>query len=96
VIVYEDHQRVLLDQQYYMTTGFSFMGRASSEYIIRFLAAGSISKLVSMITSSPLHISDDIAKKEHIETAQQKVEKMGHELRVSLGVCLGLADDIAA
>lgn len=62
------------------------MGKANSEYTIRFLAAGSISKLVSMITSSPLHISEAIAKKEHIENAQQKVEKIGNELKVPLGV----------
>ena len=86
VIVYEDHQRVLLDQQYYMTTGFSFIGKANSEYTIRFLAAGSVSKLVSMITSSPITISGDIAKKEHIEGAQAKVEKMGNELKVTLGL----------
>jgi hypothetical protein len=38
VIVYEDHQRVLLDRQYFMTTGFTFNATAGSAYLIRFLA----------------------------------------------------------
>jgi hypothetical protein len=87
VIVYEDGQRVLLDQQYYMTTGFSFAARGGSDYVVRFLAAGTVGKLVSMITSSPLQISAEVATKEHIEGAQGKVEKMGHELKVGLGLC---------
>jgi hypothetical protein len=40
-----------------------------------------------MITSAPLHISDDVATKEHIDGAQQKVEKIGNELKVGLALC---------
>lgn len=82
VIVYEDNQRVLLDREYYMTTGFSFQANAGSSYTIRFLAAGRVTKLVSMIHSSPIQVGEDVAKKEHIDGAQQKVEKIGNELKV--------------
>ena len=87
VIVYEDNQRVLLDREYYMTTGFSFQANAGSTYTIRFLAAGRVTKLVNMIHSSPMQISEDVATKEHIDGAQQKVEKIGNELKVPTLVC---------
>ena len=73
IIVYEDNQRVLLDREFYMTTGFGFMAKKGSSYTIRFLAAGRVAKLVSMLNSSPLQVSDDLATKEHIDGAQQKV-----------------------
>jgi hypothetical protein len=73
VIVYEDNQRVILDREYYMTTGFSFQANKGSTYTVRFLAAGRVTKLVSMIHSSPLHVGSDIATKDHIDTAQEKV-----------------------
>lgn len=65
-----------------MTTGFGFMAKKGSTYTVRFLAAGRVTKLVSMINSSPLQVSDDLATKEHIEGAQTKVEKIGNELKV--------------
>lgn len=61
-----------------MTTGFTFQAKKGSYYVVRFLAAGEVAKLVSMIVSSPLHISDDVATKEHIQNAQDKVETMGN------------------
>lgn len=73
---------MLLDREYYMTTGFAFQANAGSTYTIRFLAAGRVTKLVSMIHSSPIQVSEDVAKKEHIDNAQQKVEKIGNELKV--------------
>ena len=82
MILYEDNQRVLLDREYYMTTGFSFQANKGSTYTLRFLAAGKIVKLVSMINSSPIHISEDIATKDHIDGAQTKVESIGNELKV--------------
>ena len=78
---------MLLDRKYYITTGFSFQVKKGSYYIIRFLTQGQVTKLVSMIISSPLHISEDIATKEHIENAQEKMETIGNELKVQLGVC---------
>jgi hypothetical protein len=66
-----------------MTTGFSFHATQGSTYTVRFLAAGRVTKLVSMINSSPMEVSGDLATKEHIEGAQQKVEKIGNELKVS-------------
>jgi ribosomal protein L21E len=85
VIVYEDGQRVLLDRQFYMTTGFGFVGVKGKSYTVRFLSAGSVTKLVSMLNSSPMQVSDDLATKEHIDGAQGKVEKIGNELKVSVG-----------
>jgi hypothetical protein len=82
VIVYEDNQRVIIDRQFYIETGFSFQSRQGSSYIIRFLAAGSMTKLVSMITSSPMQFSDDLATKVHIDNVQEKVEKVGNEIKV--------------
>lgn len=78
MIVYENEERVLLDRKYYMTTGFSFQVKKGSYYVVRFLTAGEVTKLVSMIISSPLHIGDDVATKEHIENAQEKVEDIGN------------------
>lgn len=63
VIVYENQQRVLLDREYFMTTGFSFKAEAGNTYIVRFLAAGKVTKLVSMINSSPIQVADDLATK---------------------------------
>ena len=65
-----------------MTTGFSFQGKKGSSYTIRFLAAGRVTKLISMITSSPLHVGDDLATKDHISDAEGRVDKMSHELKV--------------
>jgi hypothetical protein len=70
-----------------MTTGFSFQVQKGNNYIVRFLAAGETTKLVSMIVSSPMHISEDVATKEHIENAQEKVEKIGNELKVWMSAC---------
>jgi len=70
VIVYEDNQRVLLDREFYITTGFTFSAKKGSTYTVRFLSSGKVSKLVSMLNSSPMHVGEDIATKEHINTAQ--------------------------
>ena len=61
---------MLLDREYYMTTGFSFRANKGLNYTVRFLAAGRVTKLVSMIHSSPIHVSGDIATKDHIDSAQ--------------------------
>ena len=61
-----------------MTTGFTFQGKKGSSYTVRFLAAGRVTKLISMITSSPLHIGDDLATKEHINNAESRVDKISH------------------
>ena len=53
-------------------------------YTVRFLSAGKISKLVSMLNSSPMHVAEDVATKEHINTAQEKLDRIGNELRVLL------------
>jgi hypothetical protein len=82
VIIYEDNQRVLLDREYYMTTGFSVQANAGSTYTVRFLAAGRVTKLVNMIHSSPMQVGSDVATKEHIDGAQLKVERIGNELKV--------------
>ena len=66
VIVYEDNQRVLLDREFYITTGFTFYARKGSSYTVRFLAAGKVTKLVSMLNSSPIQVGEDVATKEHI------------------------------
>jgi hypothetical protein len=66
-----------------MTTGFSFFGKEGSTYIIRFLAAGGVTKLVSMINSSPIQVSADLATKDHISGAQEKVEQIWNELKVT-------------
>jgi hypothetical protein len=87
VIVYEDNQRVLLDREFYMTTGFTFSATKGASYTVRFLAAGKVTKLVSMLNSSPLQVGDNVATKEHIEGAQVKVEKIGNELKVLVGLC---------
>jgi hypothetical protein len=54
---------VLLDREFYMTTGFSFVGKKGSTYTVRFLSAGKVTKLVSMLNSSPMHVGDDVATK---------------------------------
>ena len=82
VIVYEDNQRVLLDREFYMTTGFTFQGKKGSSYTVRFLAAGRVTKLISMITSSPLHVGEDLATKDQITDAESRVDKISHELKV--------------
>ena len=82
VIVYEDNQRVLLDREFYMTSGFTFNAKKGSSYTVRFLAAGKVTKLVSMLNSSPLQVSENVATKEHMSSAQQKVESVGNELKV--------------
>jgi hypothetical protein len=63
----------MLDREFYMTTGFSFQGRKGSVYTLRFLAAGKVTKLVAMVVSSPLLISDQVATKENVNQAQYKM-----------------------
>lgn len=63
VIVYQDNYKVLLDREFYMTTGFTFSAKKDSTYTIRFLSGGKVTKLVSMVNSSPLRVSDTIATK---------------------------------
>ena len=46
-----------------MTTGFSFSAKKDSTYTVRFLSAGKVVKLVSMLNSSPMHVGDDVATK---------------------------------
>ena len=82
LIVYEDSQRVVFDRSFYTTTGLTFTAKQGSTYIIRFLAAGTVTKLVSMITSTPVQLSEDVASKVHIDGAQTKIERMGNELKV--------------
>ena len=65
-----------------MTTGFTFSAKKGSSYTVRFLSAGSVSKLVSMLNSSPMHVGDDVATKEHISSAQEKLDRIGNELKV--------------
>ncbi len=78
VIVYEDNQRVLLDREFYMTTGLTFAAKKGSTYTVRFLSAGKVTKLVSMLNSSPMHVGEDVATKDHINTAQQKLDRIGN------------------
>ena len=82
--MYEDGQRVILDRSFYTTTGLTFTAKQGSSYIVRFLAAGTVTKLVSMITSTPIQVSEDVASKVHIDNAQTKIERMGNELKVLL------------
>lgn len=65
-----------------MTTGFTFAAKKGSSYTVRFLSAGKVTKLVSMLNSSPMHVGDDVATKEHIDSAQFKLDRIGNELRV--------------
>jgi hypothetical protein len=67
-----------------MTTGFSFAAKKGSSYTVRFLSAGKVTKLVSMLNSSPMHVGEDIATKEHIGSAQDKLDRIGNELRVDV------------
>ena len=66
-----------------MTTGFSFNVTKGLPYTVRFLAAGRVTKLVSMINSFPIEVNENLATKEHIDGAQQKVSTIGNELRVN-------------
>ena len=68
-----------------MTTGFTFNGKKNSTYTVRFLAAGKVTKLISMITSSPLAVSEDVATKDNIANAESRVDKISHELNVGGG-----------
>jgi len=61
-----------------MTSGFSFNVTKGLSYTVRFLAAGRVTKLISMINSFPIEIHQDVATKEHIDGAQQKVETIGN------------------
>lgn len=67
-----------------MTTGFTFAAKKGSSYTVRFLAAGKVTKLVSMMNSSPMHVGEDVATKEHISTAEQNLDRIGNELMVLL------------
>ena len=82
VIVYEDNQRVILDREFYMTTGFTFNALKDHTYTVRFLSSGQVTKLVSMLNSSPMHVGQDVATKQHINTAQDKLDRIGNELKV--------------
>ena len=70
VIVYENDNKVVLDREFYMTTGFTFNSIKGSSYTIRFLSSGKVTKLVSMLNSSPMHVGENVATKDHINTAQ--------------------------
>lgn len=37
-----------------------------------------------MLNSSPMHVGEDIATKEHIDSAESKLDRIGNELRVSV------------
>lgn len=52
-----------MDREFYMVTGFSINARKGATYTIRFLAAGRISKLVSMLMSISTAKVDDKANK---------------------------------
>ena len=69
-----------------MTTGFSFNAKKGSSYTVRFLAAGKVTKLVSMLNSSPLHVGQDVATKEHIDSASDKLDRIGNELKVVIDI----------
>ena len=69
VIVYENNQRVILDREFYMTTGFTFNAQKGMAYTVRFLSSGNVMKLVSMLNSSPMHVGEDVATKDHINSA---------------------------
>ena len=79
-----------------MTTGFTFSAKKGSSYTVRFLAAGKVTKLVSMMNSSPMHVGDNVATKEHIDSAEEKLDRIGNELRVQLFVIVGTTDHISA
>lgn len=57
-----------------MVTGFSINARKGATYTIRFLAAGRVNKLVSMLVSINAAKVDDKANKEHLSSAQNKME----------------------
>lgn len=78
VIVYENNQKVILDRNFYIVTGFGFHGVKGSNYVVRFLGAGTIPKLVSMLTSSITTSTHDKATKEHLDDAHEKVDRFGN------------------
>jgi hypothetical protein len=61
-----------------MTTGFTFNAIKGASYTVRFLSAGKVTKLVSMLNSSPMHIGEDVATKDHINSAQEKLDRVGN------------------
>lgn len=78
VIVYENNQRVVLDREFYMTTGFTFNAQKGMTYTVRFLSSGNVMKLVSMLNSSPMHVGEDVATKDHINSAESKLDRIGN------------------
>ena len=87
VIVYENDNRVILDREFYMTTGFTFNSIKNASYTVRFLSSGKVTKLVSMLNSSPMHVGENVATKDHINTAQDKLDRIGNELKVNSDLC---------
>ena len=47
VLVYEDQNRILLDNKFYVTWGIKFTAKKNSTYMIRFVDEGSITKLIA-------------------------------------------------
>jgi len=85
--VYENDNRVILDREFYMTTGFTFNSIKNASYTVRFLSSGKVTKLVSMLNSSPMHVGENVATKDHINTAQDKLDRIGNELKVNSDLC---------
>jgi hypothetical protein len=84
VIVYDDHQNIVVGQGFYTITGIGFKGKKGSNYTVLFENKGAIPKLISMVLASPIPLSMNVTTKEDMAATQQRVERIGNEFKVPL------------
>jgi hypothetical protein len=86
VLVYEDDQRILYDQSFYMVNGFTFTVRKGSNYEIRFLSQGSIQKLISLTISKMLDSSKPLLDSNDVLSKEQAIGSIAGQIQVLLVV----------
>jgi hypothetical protein len=86
VLVYEDDQRILYDQSFYMVNGFTFTVRKGSNYEIRFLSQGSIQKLISLTISKMLDSSKPLLDSNDVLSKEQAIGSIAGQIQVLLFV----------
>jgi hypothetical protein len=82
VIIYEDDQRIIYDNSFYMVNGFSFDAVGGSYYEVRFLSMGKIGKLVSLTISKMLEESEDLAESGDLIEKEQRISTVRSQIQV--------------
>ena len=73
--MYEDENRILLDNKFYVTWGIKFTAKKNSTYMIRFVDEGSITKLIAAeLTKTNSHSTfEKLASTDAIEVLSNRL-----------------------